>query len=119
MQIRLFDIQTATTLAQILPLLLIALTVELRRLQVHRRGKIVLTRILIGAFFLLFGIAETILVLSIDGHVYPFAPSDFFAAGVIFALLVLLCTLSLIDDVPRKRHAPDADRIEAGDEGKP
>ena len=61
--------------------------VELRRLELHRRGKsIVRTRALLGTFFGLFAIIETVLVLSTDGHLWPFQWSDLVASLVIFAL---------------------------------
>lgn len=95
--IRLMDVASATTLAQVLPVLLLALMVELRRLELHRRGKsVVRTRALLGTFFGLFAIIETVLVLSTDGHVYPFQWSDLIAAIVIFALLVLLFVFSMM-----------------------
>ena len=97
MEIRLFDTPTATTLAQILPVLLLSLMVEIRRLELHRRGKnIVTTRALLGAFFGLFGIVETVLVLSIDGRLFPLEWSDFIAAILIFALLVMLFVFSMM-----------------------
>jgi len=95
--IRLFDTPTATTLAQILPVLLLSLMVEIRRLELHRRGKnIVTTRVLLGVFFGLFAIVETVLVLSIDGRLFPLMWSDFIAAVLIFALLVMLFVFSMM-----------------------
>jgi hypothetical protein len=97
--IRIIDVASATTLAQVLPVLLLALMVELRRLELHRRGKsIVRTRVLLGTFFGLFAIIETVLVLSTDGHLYPFQWSDLIASFVIFALLLLLFLFSMMGD---------------------
>ncbi|WP_426625626.1 hypothetical protein ACPPVW_06095 [Leifsonia sp. McL0607] len=48
-RIVLLDSATAATLAQVLPLLLLTLMVELRRVEVHRRGRIRLTRSRRGA----------------------------------------------------------------------
>ena len=61
--IKLLDGTTAATLSQVLPLLLLTLAVEARRIQLHRA--ISLARL--ATFFTAFGIIETILVLSIDG----------------------------------------------------
>jgi len=95
--IRLFDTPTATTLAQILPVLLLSLMVEIRRLELHRRGRnIVTTRVLLGVFFGLFAVVETVLVLSIDGRLFPLMWSDFIAAVLIFALLVMLFIFSMM-----------------------
>ena len=93
----LLDSATAATLAQVLPLLLLTLMVELRRVEVHRRGRVRLTRTLLGVFFLIFGIIETVLVLSIDGTLIPFEWTDLVLALVIFGLLALLFWLSLLD----------------------
>jgi len=95
--IRLFDTPTATTLAQILPVLLLSLMVEIRRLELHHRGRnIVTTRVLLGVFFGLFAVVETVLVLSIDGRLFPLMWSDFIAAVLIFALLVMLFIFSMM-----------------------
>ncbi|MBK4346122.1 hypothetical protein [Lacisediminihabitans changchengi] len=104
MEIRLFDTPTATTLAQILPVLLLTVMVEIRRLELHRRGKnIVTTRVLLGTFFGLFAIVETVLVLSIDGHLFPFQWSDCIAAVLIFALLVMLFIFSMMGAEPKRK----------------
>jgi hypothetical protein len=101
----LMDSQTAATLAQVLPLLLLTLMVELRRVEVHRRGRsIVRTRVLLGLFFIAFGVVETVFVLSIDGALIPFAWSDLIGALSIFALLALLFILSLLDSPSRRKH---------------
>ena len=92
-QIVLVDSATAMTLAQILPILLLTFAVELRRTQRHRR----LSRFRLGVFFLIFGLIETTLVLSIDGALYPFQWFDIFSALIIFALLWLIFLLSLSD----------------------
>ena len=60
MTIVVMDGPTASTLAQILPLLLLTLILELRRTALHRK----VSRILFGAFFVVFGVIETVLVLS-------------------------------------------------------
>jgi surface polysaccharide O-acyltransferase-like enzyme len=92
-QIALVDSATATALAQILPVLLLTLTVELRRTELHRA----LSRVRLGLFFFAFGVIETILVLSIDGTLYPFQWFDLISALIIFGLLAILFVLSLVD----------------------
>ena len=87
----LVDSATAATLAQVLPLLLLTLAVELRRTRRHRS----LPRLRIGLFFFLFGVIETTLVLSIDGAFYPFQWFDICSALIIFSLLTLIFWLSL------------------------
>lgn len=89
----LVDSRTASTLAQVLPLLLLTLVVEVRRTQRHRG----LSRVRIGAFLALFGLIEIILVLSIDGAFYPFQWFDIFSAAVISGLMSLIFALSLSD----------------------
>ncbi|AKK29979.1 hypothetical protein [Mycobacterium sp. EPa45] len=89
----LVDSRTASTLAQVLPLLLLTLVVEVRRTQRHRR----LSQLGIGAFLAIFGLVEVILVLSIDGAFYPFQWFDFFSAAIIFGLMYLIASLSLSD----------------------
>ena len=61
----LLDSATAATLAQILPVLLLTLAVELRRNQLHQSK----ARSALAAFFVVFGIVETVLVMSIDGAI--------------------------------------------------
>lgn len=101
----LVDSATAAALAQILPLLLLTLMVEQRRVQLHKRGKSLRkTRVLLGFFFLAFGIVECVLVLSIDGAFIPFAWSDLLASLTIFALLALLFALSLLESPSRPSH---------------
>jgi hypothetical protein len=92
-RIVLVDSATAMTLAQVLPLLLLTFAVELRRTRRHRG----LSRTRLGVFFLVFGLIETTLVLSIDGALYPFQWFDIFSALIIFALLWLIFLLSLSD----------------------
>ena len=92
-RIVLVDSATAMTLAQVLPLLLLTFAVELRRTRRHRA----LSRLRLGVFFLVFGLIETTLVLSIDGALYPFQWFDIFSALIIFALLWLIFLLSLSD----------------------
>jgi Ca2+/Na+ antiporter len=102
--IRLFDSATATALAQILPVLLLALMVELRRTEMHRRGRrIRVTRSVLAGFFGAFAVIETVLVLSIDGRLYPFELSDLIAGLIIFALLWLLFVMSMVPS----RHERD------------
>jgi len=108
MEVKLFDSNTAIALAQILPILLLALMVELRRTELHHRGRSPKrTRVILGLFFGAFALVETILVLSIDGHLIPTRPSDLFVALVIFALLWLLFLLSMVngrdDEKPSRR----------------
>ncbi len=103
-RIVLVDNATATTLAQILPVLLLTLAVELRRTQRHRR----VSRFRLGAFFFIFGLIETTLVLSIDGGLYPFQWFDICSAFSIFGLLSLLFVLAL-SDPPAERHEPPTD----------
>ena len=90
----LIDGPTASTLAQVLPVLLLTLTVELRRTEIHRTRRF--APVLLGGFFVVFGLLETVLVLSIDGAFYPFALSDLVAALVIFGLLAIVFRLSLM-----------------------
>jgi len=103
MQIELVDKATAATLAQILPVLLLTLAVEVRRNQLHRS----LSRLSKGMFFVTFGVIETVLVLSIDGTLYPFQPFDAASAIIIFGLLAILFRLSLSDG-PTEQN--DSDR---------
>lgn len=95
--VTLIDGATAATLAQVLPLLLLTLAVEARRNRLHRE----LSRLQLASFFTGFGIIETILVLSIDGEIYPFQWFDAVSALLIFALLGLVFRLSLTD-VPER-----------------
>lgn len=88
------DGPTAATLAQVLPVLLLSLMVEVRRTRLHRSA----ARTVLGLFFLFFALAETVLVLSIDGAVYPFQWSDLIAALLIFGLITVLYRLSVADD---------------------
>jgi len=89
----LVDSATASTLAQILPVLLLTFAVELRRTKRHRR----LSRLRLGVFFFIFGLVETTLVLSIDGAFYPFQWFDICSALTIFGLLSILFVLALSD----------------------
>ena len=92
-KVTLVDPATAATLAQVLPVLLLTLAVEVRRNQLHQ----VLSRVWLGLFFLAFGLIETVLVLSIDGSLYPFQGFDAGSAVVIFGVLAILFRLSLSD----------------------
>jgi len=111
----LLDSATAAALAQILPLLLLTLMVEQRRVKLHKRGRSIRrTRVILGLFFLAFGIVESILVLSIDGAFIPFSWSDLAASLAIFGLLALLFTLSMLDapeERRERRHSPDDDAL--------
>lgn len=97
-QIVVMDGPTAATLSQILPLLLLTLMVELRRSALHQR----ISRALFGVFFMVFGVIETVLVLSIDGTLYPFQWGDLLSALAIFTLLAMIFVISFIDPGPRR-----------------
>lgn len=91
------DGATASAMASILPVLLLAFTVELRRTELHRRGRRPGWLIVgLAAFYIAFGLVETTMVLSIDGHLLPTQPSDVLSGLAIFALLVLLFVLALV-----------------------
>jgi hypothetical protein len=104
LHIVLVDSDTATALAQILPVLLLTLTVELRRTQLHRQVNRL--RLAVFSFVFVFGSIETILVLSIDGAFYPFQWFDICSALIIFGLLALLVLLSLTEPRNGKSHPP-------------
>lgn len=87
------DAPTATVLAQVLPVLLLTLMLELRRTALHRR----FSRLLFGLFFLAFGVVETVLVLSIDGSLYPFRWGDLFSALAICTVLTMIFLISFIE----------------------
>ncbi len=89
----LLDGATASTLAQVLPLLLLTLAVELRRTELHRE----FTGWVLGSFFATFGLIETTLVLSIDGAIFPFQWFDACSAAIIFGVMAILFHLSLTD----------------------
>jgi hypothetical protein len=89
--VRLLDSATAATLAQILPVLLLTLAVEVRRNELHQSK----SRSALAGFFTVFGIVETMLVMSIDGSFYPFQWFDACSALIIFGLLAILFRLSL------------------------
>jgi hypothetical protein len=108
-QIVVMDGPTASTLSQILPLLLLTLMVELRRTAMHRR----FSRLLFGVFFLVFGVIETVLVLSIDGMLYPFQWGDLLSALAIFTLLAMIFFISFIE--PWAPRADDPDRQDDAD----
>ncbi|AEV74079.1 hypothetical protein MycrhN_3560 [Mycolicibacterium rhodesiae NBB3] len=93
MTIVVMDGPTASALAQILPLLLLTLILELRRTALHRK----VSRIALAAFFVLFGVIETVLVLSIDGELYPFQWGDLLSAITIFGLLGAILAISLME----------------------
>ena len=91
--VSLVDSRTAATLAQILPVLLLTLAVELRRTKLHRR----LSRGRLMAFFVIFGLIETTLVLHIDGEIYPFQWFDLISALSIFGLLSIIFWVTFSD----------------------
>ena len=93
MTIVVMDGPTASALAQILPLLLLTLIIELRRTALHRK----ISRARLVAFFVLFGVIETVLVLSIDGELYPFQWGDLLSAIAIFGLLAAILGISLME----------------------
>lgn len=93
--ITLLDSATAATLSQILPVLLLTLAVEVRRNQLHRST----SRAALAGFFIAFGVIETVLVLSIDGALYPFQWFDACSALIISGLLAILFRLSLSEPV--------------------
>lgn len=95
--VTLLDTATAATLAQVLPVLLLTLAVEMRRTQVHRA----LSTGTVVALFLMFASIETVLVLSIDGEVYPFQWFDALSALIIFGMMTILSRLSLSDPPDR------------------
>ncbi|MBO0679501.1 hypothetical protein JRC04_18725 [Mycolicibacterium sp. S2-37] len=92
-EIVVMDGPTASALAQILPLLLLTLMVELRRTALHQTY----SRALFGWFFVVFGVIETVLVLSIDGMLYPFQWGDLLSALAIFTLLTTIYVISFMD----------------------
>ena len=118
MPARLIDGPTAAALAQILPVLLLALMVEVRRTEITRRaGSEHRARVLLGAFFGSFAVVETLLVVSIDGRVLPPRWSDLIAALVIFVLLWLLFAMSFVAPRRKGRDASDkGDEPPVGDE---
>lgn len=96
-RIVLVDVATASALAQVLPVLLLTLTVELRRTQLHRTQP----RLLLGGLFVMFGVVETVLVISIDGSLIPFQWFDLVSALAILGLLAVIFWMSLVDS-PRR-----------------
>ncbi|WP_216363633.1 hypothetical protein [Subtercola boreus] len=110
-----FDVATATALAQILPIILLALMVELRRVKIHRRGRSIRrTRAIMAVFFTLFASIETVLVLSIDGRLFPTQWSDIVAALIIFAMLWLLFVLSFMSEKEESERELRQDGRRAG-----
>ena len=91
--VALVDRHTAATLAQILPVLLLTLAIELRRTKLHRR----LSRGRLMSFFVIFGLIETTLVLHIDGEIYPFQWFDICTALIIFGLLAVIFWVTFSD----------------------
>lgn len=74
-------------------MLLLTLAVEVRRNALHR----VVSHRRLELFFLAFGLVETVLVLSIDGVIYPFQWFDAGSAAMIFGAMAILFRLSLSD----------------------
>jgi hypothetical protein len=97
------DGATASALSQILPLLLLTLMVELRRTALHRS----VSRALFAVFFFAFGVIETVLVLSIDGMLYPFQWGDLLSALVIFTLLTMIFLISFVEPGNRRGDEPE------------
>ena len=91
--VTLVDAHTAAVLAQVLPVLLLTLAVELRRTQLNRR----LSRGRLMSFFVIFGLIETTLVLHIDGEIYPFQWFDICSALIIFGLLAIIFWVTFSD----------------------
>ena len=91
--VTLVDARTAAVLAQILPVLLLTLAVELRRTKLHRR----LSRGHLMAFFVIFGLIQTFLVLQVDGTLYPFQWFDICTALIIFGLLSMIFWVAFSD----------------------
>lgn len=96
---------TAAALSQILPLLLLALIVEVRRARPGwcRRTR---TRAMVTCFLLCFGVIETLFVVSIDGSLLPYRWSDLLAALSIFVLLAILCVFALSNPWSETRAEP-------------
>ena len=92
-RVALVDFRTAAVLAQVLPVLLLTLAVELRRTQLHRRH----SRGRLTVFFVIFGLVETTLVLHIDGEIYPFQWFDICSALIIFGLLSIIFWVTFSD----------------------
>ena len=91
--VALVDARTAAVLAQVLPVLLLTLAVELRRTKLHRR----LSRGHLMAFFVIFGLIQTFLVLQVDGTLYPFQWFDICSALIIFGLLAMIFWVAFSD----------------------
>ena len=92
------DSATALAVSQVLPLLLIAIMVELRRTRLHLRGRAHWrNRVLVGGFLLIFALAETYFVLATDADLFPLQSGDVVAAVLIFGLLAALFALSLME----------------------
>ena len=91
--VALVDSHTAAALAQILPVLLLTLAFELRRTKLHRR----LSRGRLMAFFVIFGLIQTFLVLQVDGTLYPFQWFDICSALIIWGLLSIVFWVAFSD----------------------
>lgn len=89
--ISLLDGPTAATLAQVLPVLLLTLILEVRRNQLHRQH----SRRRLRVFFVMFGVIEIVLLLSIDGQIYPFQWFDIATSLIVYWLLSIIFRLSL------------------------
>lgn len=99
------DGATASALAQVLPVLLLTLMVELRRTALHH----MVSRTLFAVFFFVFGVIETVLVLSIDGMLYPFQWGDLLSALAIFTLLTMIYLIFFIEPGNRRPDDPEGD----------
>ena len=105
-RIVLVDPTTAATLAQILPVLLLTLAVELRRTGwVHGHGR----HRIVGLFLIAFGTVEATLLFSIDGAFYPFQWFDSMVGLIIFGLLALIFGLSLTKTSAAETEADESD----------
>jgi hypothetical protein len=111
----LFDPATATALAQILPVLLLSLIVELRRTGLHRSGRRY-SRLVVGLGFGAFATVETVLVLSIDGRLLPPRPSDLAAGVIVFALLWVLFAMSRRESADERDGMPPSAELRARDQ---
>jgi hypothetical protein len=66
-----------------------------------------LSRVLVGVFFFLFSLIETVLVLSIDGILYPFQWGDLLSALTIFTAMTMIFLTSFNDTGSRRRGDVD------------
>ncbi len=90
MKIVVMDGPTASALAQILPLLLLTLILELRRTALHR--KVSRTCSVHSSWFRVSNGAG-----DLDGELYPFQWGDLLSAITIFGLLAMILAISFIE----------------------